>query len=98
LSIPDAQSLLDRLRGQHIHIWQEGKTYHILVISHDPAVEGALQALARLEVNCQAHTTPQLRQHPEGFLFSASGENAFIFARLFLALSQDEGLHGLAGT
>jgi MerR family copper efflux transcriptional regulator len=98
LNMPDAQSLLDRLRGQHIHLWQEGETYHILVISDDPNVEDALRTLAQLEVNCQAHTTPQLRQHQEGFLFSASGENAFIFARLFLALSGDGREEGLVTT
>ena len=98
LNIPDAQSLLDRLRGQHVHLWQEGEAYHILVISEDPDVEDALQTLAQMEVDCQAHTTPQLRNHQEGFLFSASGQNAFIFARLFLALSRDGGSQGLAAT
>jgi DNA-binding transcriptional MerR regulator len=84
----EGQALLDRLRGRHIHLWQEGERYTILVVGHDPQVEQALAELARLEAECHAHPTPQLERSPEGFLFTASGENAFIFARLFLALEQ----------
>ncbi|MEZ4515749.1 MAG: MerR family transcriptional regulator [Chloroflexota bacterium] len=53
-----AEALLRRLRGQHVHIWQEGDAYYILVVSHDPQVGEALQELARLEAGCQVH--PQL--------------------------------------
>ena len=84
----ESQPLLDRLRGQHIHLWQEGERYTILVVGHDPQVEQALAELARLEAECHAHPAPQLERSPEGWLFTASGENAFIFARLFLALEQ----------
>jgi len=89
LGIEDAQSLLHTLRGQHVHIWEQDGGYQILVVSQDPAVESALLALAQLEANCHAHGSPQLERHREGLLFTAVGENAFIFARLFLALERE---------
>jgi len=89
LGITDAGTALDALRGQHVHIWEQDGGYQILVVSQDPAVESALQALAQLEATCHAHPSPQLERHREGLLFTASGENAFIFARLFLALERE---------
>ena len=85
------QAILDKLRGQHVHIWQEDSAYHILVVSQDAAVAQALEDLAMLEANCQTHShpTPELIYNDEGYLFIARGENAFVFARLFLALEQD---------
>jgi DNA-binding transcriptional MerR regulator len=47
--------LLDRLRGQHVHIWQEGEAYHILIVSNDPAVAQAVEELAELEAGCETH-------------------------------------------
>lgn len=88
LSGEQGQAILDRLRGQHVHIWQEEGAYHILIVSHDPAIGVALQELAALEAGCQVHQTPQLSQDQEGFLFIATGQNAFFFARLFMALEQ----------
>lgn len=87
------QAILDKLQGQHVHIWQEDGAYHILVVSENPAVAQALQDLATLEANCQTHShpTPELIYNDEGFLFIARGENAFVFARLFLALEQHRG-------
>lgn len=91
LSGEAGQAILNRLRGQHSHIWQEESRYHILVVSDDVAVAQALQALAQLEANCEVHAqlTPQFAYGEEGFLFVANGENAFIYARLFLALEQE---------
>ncbi len=85
------QDILHRLHGQHSHIWQENDAYHILVVSDDPAVADALKELAQLEADCEAHAqfSPQFVDGEEGYLFVASGENAFIFARLFLALEQE---------
>ena len=92
LTTDKGQQLLDSLRGQHVHIWQEGEDYHILVISDDPAVGAALTALAQLEANCRAHAhtqqAPELMHNGEGYLLVARGDNAFIFARLFLALEK----------
>lgn len=85
--------LLDELRGQHVHIWQQGETYHILIVSDDARVARAAQELAELEATCETHgaqPVPELVYDDEGFLFKAAGPNAFIFARLFLALEQEE--------
>ena len=85
------QAILQRLRGQHVHVWQEGDAYHILVVSDDPAVARALQQLAQLETDCHAHAqaAPQFAYNDEGYLFTATGDRAFIFARLFLTLERD---------
>jgi MerR family copper efflux transcriptional regulator len=83
------QAVLDSLRGRHVHIWKEGESYKILLVGHDPAVEAALQELAQLEAACHAHPAPQLTTSEEGFLFTVSGDNAFIFAQLFLALERE---------
>ena len=80
---------MDVLRGQHVHVWQDRDGYQILIVSQDPAVKAALETLADVEANCHAHTTPQLEAHSEGYLLTAHGENAFIFARLFLALERE---------
>jgi MerR family copper efflux transcriptional regulator len=84
------QQVLAPLRGQHIHVWQTEETYHILVVGHDASVRAALQELARLEATCHAHPAPGLEENDEGLLFSAHGENAFIFAQLFLALESED--------
>lgn len=82
------KQLLDRLRGQHIHIWQEEDAYHILIVSNDPKVGNALQELAQLEATCKVHNhpVPEFTYNDEGYLFVAQGENAFIYAKLFMAL------------
>jgi DNA-binding transcriptional MerR regulator len=87
------QRLLNRLRGQHTHIWQDGDAYYILVVSQDEAVAAALKELAQLEAHCEAHNhlVPEFTDDDEGYLFVARGDNAFIYARLFLAL-EDEGV------
>jgi DNA-binding transcriptional MerR regulator len=89
LSASDAQSLLDTLRGHHVHVWQVEDGYEILVVGEDPAVLAALQTLSQAEASCQAHPQPRLREHDEGYLFVTRGQNAFIFARLFLALERE---------
>lgn len=89
----EGRSLLARLRGHHLHLWQDGDDYHILVVSADPAVGDALERLARLDADCHAsangHAAPELRHADEGYLFVARGAHAFLFARLFLALEQE---------
>lgn len=91
LATEAGQSILERLQGQHVHIWQEGEAYFILVVSGDTAVYQALTELAQLEANCQTHpphTHTELIYDDEGYLLHVKGPNAFIFARLFLALEQ----------
>lgn len=93
LQSSEAQALLHHLRGEHVHIWHEGDAYHILLVSNKPAIGAALEALAQLEADCQAHPhhhqAPELMHNEEGYLFIARGAHAFIFARLFLALEQE---------
>lgn len=90
LTTPAGQTLLHQLQNaheiQHVHIWQEQDSYHILIPSHNPTLLQALQDLANLEAHCHAHPTPHLTTDQEGYLFTATGPNAFIFARLFLTL------------
>lgn len=87
-----AQQILDRLRGLHVHIWQEEDVYRILIVTEDTAVAAAVHELTQLEANCEAHThriMPQLTYGDEGYLLTVGGDNAFIFARLFLALEKE---------
>jgi DNA-binding transcriptional MerR regulator len=93
LTSAEGRALLVPLRGHHVHLWQEGEAYHILVVSDDPVVGEALARLAQLEAGCHAAANgldaPELRHADEGYLFVARGEHAFLFARLFLALEQE---------
>jgi MerR family Zn(II)-responsive transcriptional regulator of zntA len=89
LSVSETGSLLEPLRGQHVHLWQVENGYEILVVGEDPVVLAALQQLAQIEASCEAHPQPRVREHKEGYLLVARGENAFIFARLFLALERE---------
>jgi DNA-binding transcriptional MerR regulator len=90
LNTNQGRKIIEKLRGQHFHIWKEEKAYFILVISEDPAIGSALKDLADIESSCQAHSpsnlVPEWEQNEEGFLLSISGDNAFLFARLFLSL------------
>ncbi|MCP4539572.1 MAG: MerR family transcriptional regulator [Chloroflexi bacterium] len=96
LTTAEGQRLVKSLRGQHVHVWQKEDDYHILVVSDDPAIATALEEIAQLEAGCQAHAhthrVPELMHNNEGYLLIARGDNAFIFARLFLALEKEEKL------
>jgi MerR family copper efflux transcriptional regulator len=89
LTADDATTWLEPLRGRHTHIWQVEGAYHVLVVGHNPSVKAALEQLARLEADCQVHPSVQAGEHEEGHLLVARGDDAFIFARLFLALEQE---------
>jgi DNA-binding transcriptional MerR regulator len=90
LTSDEGKKLLNDLKNQHAHVWKEADAYYILVVSDDPEVKQALEALAELESGCNAHShtsqAPELTHNGEGFLLIARGENGFIFARLFLSL------------
>lgn len=92
LATHEAQALLRELRGRHVHIWQEDAAYQILVVDDDPAIGEALCSLAQLEADCQVHEhqgqAPQFSHNDEGYLLTAHGPSAFVFARLFLSLSE----------
>ena len=86
LATADAQALLAPLRGRHVHIWQVDGGYRILIVGRDPAVEKALEGLVRMEAECRVHPPLEVSEHKEGYLLAARGDDAFIVARLFLAL------------
>jgi DNA-binding transcriptional MerR regulator len=86
----ERERLFAALRGRHLHVWRDDAGYSILVIGRDPAVEQALRQLAASEAKCQAHVEPDVTATDEGYLFRARGENAFLFAQLFLALESAE--------
>lgn len=94
LSSAEGRALLADLRGRHAHLWQEGQAYHILLVGHDEAAGAALERLANLERDCTAHAqaalATELRRTDEGFLLSVRGDDAFVYARLFLTLERDE--------
>lgn len=82
----DGQALLATLRGRHVHTWQKGDAYYILVVGHDSDVEKALRALIALETRCVMDLAIDVSGHEEGYLLTVRGENAFIYPRLFLSL------------
>ena len=89
LATADVEAMLEPLRGRHVHIWQADGAYQILIVGHDAAVVGALEGLVRMEAECSVHPPLDLQDHKEGYLLVARGEDAFIVARLFLALEQE---------
>jgi DNA-binding transcriptional MerR regulator len=95
LSSGEGQALLEGLRGQHVHLWQEDEAYHILVVSDDPAVGDSLERLRALESGCAAHQRAslslELRRTGEGYVLVARGPDAFLYARLFMALEGHNG-------
>ncbi|HSG66538.1 MAG TPA: MerR family transcriptional regulator, partial [Gammaproteobacteria bacterium] len=78
--------VLEALAGRHVHIWRDGSGYRILVPSLEPAVAQALEEIARIETACHTHATPQLERTEEGYVLSADGPEAYLFAQLFMAL------------
>jgi len=82
----DRDEVLGALEGRHIHIWRDEAGYRVLVPGHDPRLEAALAAIARVEADCHAHETPRLERTDEGYLFVAEGDKAFLFAQFFLDL------------
>jgi DNA-binding transcriptional MerR regulator len=78
------------LRGRHLHIWRDDDGYSILFSNSTPEVQRALQRIASGESDCEAHLQPEVSSDDGGLLFRARGDNAFLFAQLFLALESAE--------
>lgn len=78
--------VLEVLRGRHIHVWRETDGYSVLIPGADAQIGVALQQIAASEAGCAAHTEPTVENTEEGYVFSAHGDNAFLFAQFFLAL------------
>jgi DNA-binding transcriptional MerR regulator len=84
----DRREVLDVLKGHHLHLWRDPDGYTVLIPDADARVGAALQQIAAFEAGCAAHSEPEVEQTAEGWLFSARGDNAFLFAQFFLALEQ----------
>ena len=78
--------LVGALEGKHIHVWRDGDGYRVLIPGYDPVLGEALAEIAALEADCHAHGAPRLERTDEGFLFTAEGDEAFLFAQFFLNL------------
>jgi MerR family copper efflux transcriptional regulator len=84
------QEVFADLRGRHLHIWRDDDGYSILFVTPAPEVRRALDRLAASESDCEAHVQPEVSSDEGGLLFRARGNNAFLFAQLFLALENAE--------
>jgi DNA-binding transcriptional MerR regulator len=82
----DRDRLVAALSGRHIHVWRDDGGYKVLIPGHTPELEAALKTIAGVEADCHAHPVPRLERTDEGFLFTAEGDRAFLFAQFFLDL------------
>jgi DNA-binding transcriptional MerR regulator len=91
-SLADAgrERMFAALRGRHVHVWRENGGYTVLIPGHDAAVGAALRQLKNAEAGCTAHVDLALAEGAEGWMLTARGDGAFLFAQLFLALEAAE--------
>jgi MerR family Zn(II)-responsive transcriptional regulator of zntA len=78
------------LRGEHFHIWRDDDEYSIRFTCKGARVKRALERIAAGESDCEAHAQPEVVERDEGYVFRARGDNAFLYAQLFLALESSE--------
>jgi len=90
LALAEWDEVFADLRGRHVHIWRDEDGYSILFSTATPGIQRALERLAAGESDCEAHLQPEVSSDEGGLLFRARGENAFLFAQLFLALESAE--------
>ncbi|MDP7042294.1 MAG: hypothetical protein QGF91_06545, partial [Gammaproteobacteria bacterium] len=92
LASAEWENLFRDLRGEHIHVWRdEDDGYSILFANDNPRISRALEQLAAGEIGCDAHIEPEVSEADDGILFTARGDNAFLFVQLFLSLEAGEG-------
>ena len=84
------EELFKDLRGQHVHIWRDDDMYTIHMSPTTSKVMKALTRLAESESECDAHAQPQVIKSDDVIQFIAKGDNAFLYAKLFLALEAAE--------
>jgi MerR family transcriptional regulator, copper efflux regulator len=91
-SLADAgrERMFAALRGRHVHVWREDGGYTVLIPGHDAAVGAALRQLKETEAGCTVHVDLELSERVEGWMLTARGAGAFLFAQLFLALEAAE--------
>ena len=89
----EARELINELRGCHLHVWQTEDGFSMLIVGNDPKIEKNLQKLVLLEEDCDVFShqgsRPDLMHNGEEHLLSVRGDNAFIYARLFLELESE---------
>jgi len=90
LASAEWDALFTDLRHRHMHIWRDDDGYAVHFFDEDPRVERALKRLAEAESDCEAHLEPEVSAAEGGCIFRAHGDNAFLFAQLFLALEAAE--------
>jgi len=86
LASEDWIEVFNDLRGKHLHMWRDDDSYSIQFSSKDENTRQALEKIAAGESDCEAHLQPEVTSTDEGYLFRAKGENAFLYAQLFLSL------------
>jgi MerR family Zn(II)-responsive transcriptional regulator of zntA len=86
LASEEWEEVFSDLRGEHFHIWRDDDVYSIRFTCKEPNVKRALERIAAGESDCEAHAQPEVFEREEGYVFRARGENAFLYAQLFLAL------------
>ena len=84
------EELFKDLRGRHVHIWRDEDLYTIQISPNIPKVAKALQRLADSESECDVHSQPKVTVSDKSVQFIAKGDNAFLYAKLFLALEAAE--------
>jgi DNA-binding transcriptional MerR regulator len=88
----ERDTVLAALQGTHLHVWRDGEAYRVLIPGDGQRVADALTAIARIEADCHAHDAPRLERTEEGFLFTATGAHAFLFAQFFLDLEAENAM------
>ena len=78
-----------------VELRQAGQGWQLLRGCEPYFIRGAggsasLEQLAAAESGCEAHIEPIVESADGGTLFRTRGENAFLFAQLFLALEAGE--------
>lgn len=90
LASSEWESVFSELRGQHLHIWRDDDSYSIQFSSNKKSIKQALERIAAGEHDCEAHLQPEVTATEAGYLFRARGDNAFLYAQLFLALEASQ--------
>ena len=89
LAADEWEEVFADLRGIHLHIWRDEDSYCIQLSTKEDKVGRALERIMAGEQNCEAHLQPEVTPTDDGYLFRARGDNAFLYAQLFLALESD---------
>ena len=90
LASEEWEEVFKQLQGKHLHIWRDEDQYSIQFTDKSTEVLQSLGKIADGEQNCEAHSQPEVVETEDGYLFHAKGENAFLYAQLFLHLESLE--------